>query len=103
MSVVLSIPELMRYICDDNTSELNSPGHCHNPKMSRGTKNNVLVTKPSERFQDTRVILKKNLVKFGERRVKTSTSGVLTRATKGLRSKKNPTLRYITRLKAVFH
>ena len=39
--------------------------------------------------------LKKNLVKFEERRVKTSTSGDLTRATKGLRSKKNPTLRYI--------
>ena len=31
MSAVLSIPELMRYVCDDNTSELNSPGHCHNP------------------------------------------------------------------------
>ena len=35
------------------------------------------------------------IVKFEERRVKTSTSGGLTRATKGLRSKKNPTLRYI--------
>ena len=35
------------------------------------------------------------LVKFEERKVKTSTSGDLTRATKGLRSKKNPTLRYI--------
>ena len=35
------------------------------------------------------------LVKFEERIVKTSTSGDLTRATKGLRSKKNPTLRYI--------
>ena len=35
------------------------------------------------------------LVKFEERKVKTSTSGNLTRATKGLRSKKNPTLRYI--------
>ena len=38
---------------------------------------------------------KKNLVKFEERRVKTSTSGGLTRATKGLRSKNNLTLRYI--------
>ena len=38
---------------------------------------------------------KKILVKFEERKVKTSTSGDLTRATKGLRSKKNPTLRYI--------
>ena len=38
---------------------------------------------------------KKNLVKFEERRVKTSTSGGLTRETKGLRSKNNPTLRYI--------
>ena len=38
---------------------------------------------------------KKHLVKFEERRVKTSKSGDLTRATKGLRSKKNPTLRYI--------
>ena len=37
----------------------------------------------------------KKIVKFEERRVKTSTSGGLTRATKGLRSKKNPTLRYI--------
>ena len=35
------------------------------------------------------------LVKFEKRKVKTSTSGDLTRATKGLRSKKNPTLRYI--------
>ena len=35
------------------------------------------------------------LVKSEERRVKTSTSGDLTRATKGLRSKKNPTLWYI--------
>ena len=35
-----------------------------------GTKNNVLVTKPSERFQDTRVILI-FLVKFEKRRVKT--------------------------------
>ena len=34
-------------------------------------------------------------MKFEERKVKTSTSGNLTRATKGLRSKKNPTLRYI--------
>ena len=38
---------------------------------------------------------KKIWVKFEERTVKTSTSGDLTRATKGLRSKKNPTLRYI--------
>ena len=38
---------------------------------------------------------KKNLVKFEKNRVKTSMSGDLTRATKGLRSKKNPTLRYI--------
>ena len=38
--------------------------------MPGGTKNNVLVTKPSERFQDTRVILI-FLVKFEERRVKT--------------------------------
>ena len=37
----------------------------------------------------------KKIVKFEERRVKTSTSGGLTRATKGLRSKKNPTLWYI--------
>ena len=37
---------------------------------------------------------KKNM-KFEERKVRTSTSGDLTRATKGLRSKKNPTLRYI--------
>ena len=35
---------------------------------------------------------KKNLVKFEERKDKTSTSGDLTRVTKGLRSKKNPTL-----------
>ena len=35
------------------------------------------------------------LGKFEERIVKTSTSGGLTRATKGLRSKKNPTLWYI--------
>ena len=38
--------------------------------MTGGTKNNVLVTKPSERFQDTRVILKNNLVKFEKRRDK---------------------------------
>ena len=38
--------------------------------MSGGTKNNVLITKPSERFQDTRVILI-FLVKFEKRRVKT--------------------------------
>ena len=38
--------------------------------MSGGTKNNVLVTKPSERFQDTGVILKK-FMKFEKRRVKT--------------------------------
>ena len=38
--------------------------------MIGGTKNNVLVTKPSERFQDTRVILN-FLVKFEKRRVKT--------------------------------
>ena len=62
--------------------------------MTGGTKNNVLFTKPTEQNQDTRVILKK-LVKFEERKDKTSTSGGLTRATKGLRSKKNPTLRYI--------
>ena len=31
MSAVLSILVLPRWICDDNTSELNSPGHCHNP------------------------------------------------------------------------
>ena len=36
--------------------------------MSGGTKNNVLITKPSERFQDTRVILKK-LLKFEKRKV----------------------------------
>ena len=35
------------------------------------------------------------LVKFEERKDKTSMSGDLTRATKGLRSKKNPTLQYI--------
>ena len=35
------------------------------------------------------------LVKFEKRKVKTSTSRDLTRATKGLRSKKNPMLRYI--------
>ena len=38
---------------------------------------------------------KQKLVKFEERKVKTSMSGDLTRATKGLRSKKNPTIRYI--------
>ena len=38
--------------------------------MIGGTKNNVLVTKPSERFQDTHVILI-FLVKFENRRVKT--------------------------------
>ena len=38
---------------------------------------------------------KNNFVKFEERKVTTSTSGSHTRATKGLRSKKNPTLRYI--------
>ena len=37
----------------------------------------------------------KKIGKFEEREVKTSTSGDLTRATKGLGSKKNPTLRYI--------
>ena len=45
------------------------------------------------------------LVKFEKRKVKTSTSGDLTRATKGLRSKKNPTLWYIynpKRLKTFF-
>ena len=36
--------------------------------MSGGTKNNVLVTKPSERFQDTRVILKKFSEIWGEER-----------------------------------
>ena len=62
--------------------------------MSGGTKNNVLVTRISERSQDTRVILNFFYLKFEERKDKTSTSGVLTRATKGLMSKKNPTLRY---------
>ena len=36
--------------------------------MSGGTKNNVLVTKPSERFQDTRVILKNFSEIWGEER-----------------------------------
>ena len=47
------------------------PGTLPQPLKTGGTKNNVLVTKPSEQNQDTRVILKKNLVKFEKRRVKT--------------------------------
>ena len=47
------------------------PGTLPQPLKTGGTKNNVLVTKPSERFQDTRVILKFVLVKFEKRRVKT--------------------------------
>ena len=40
------------------------PGTLPQPLKTGGTKNNVLVTKPSEQNQDTRVILKKILVKF---------------------------------------
>ena len=47
------------------------PGTLPQPLKTGGTKNNVLVTKPSERFQDTRVILNFFLVKFEKRRVKT--------------------------------
>ena len=47
------------------------PGTLPQPLKTGGTKNNVLVTKPSEQNQDTRVILKKFLVKFEKRRVKT--------------------------------
>ena len=47
------------------------PGTLPQPLKTGGTKNNVLVTKPSERLQDTRVILNFFLVKFEKRRVKT--------------------------------
>ena len=63
------------------------PGTLPQPLKTGGTKNNVLVTKPSERFQDTRVIL----IFFNEiweEKSQNTTSGCLTRATKGLGSKK---------------
>ena len=51
------IPELQRYNYDDNTSELNSSGHFHKTP-DRRHQDNDLIIKPSEWFQDTRVILK---------------------------------------------
>ena len=63
------------------------PGTLPQLLKTGGTKNNVLVTKPSERFQDTRVILN-FFNEIWEEKSQNSTSGCLTRATKGLRSKK---------------
>ena len=64
------------------------PGTLPQPPKTGGTKNNVLVTKPSERFQDTRVILN-FFSEIWEEKSQNSTSGCLTRAMWRLGSKKN--------------
>ena len=48
---------LPRYACDNNTPKLNSSG-------TGGIENNILVTRTSKQSQNTRGILKKNLVQF---------------------------------------
>ena len=56
----------------ENPPELKKKHNGPKVELANGTghQDNVLITKPSERFQDTRVILKK-FVKFEKRRVKT--------------------------------